>query len=67
MVALGKKMKRNYYIAVPVAGFLLRLLLGEKSVEVLKSSNVSCEKIKKEGFQFIYPTLDAALRGLLQR
>ncbi len=67
MVALGKKMKRNYYIAVPIAGFLLRLLLGEKSVEILKSSNVSCEKIKKEGFQFIYPTLDTALRDLLQR
>lgn len=67
MMELGKKMKRNFYIAVPVPDFLLRLLLGERSIEVLKSSNVSCEKIRKQDFQFIYPTLDVALRDLLHR
>jgi uncharacterized protein (TIGR01777 family) len=67
MMELGNKMKRNFYIAVPIPGFLLRLLLGERSIEVLKSSNVSCEKIRKQDFQFIYPTLDAALRDLLHR
>ena len=67
MIELGNRMKKNFYISLPVPGFVLRLLLGEKSTEVLKSNNVSCEKIKKQGFQFIYPTLDAALRDLLHR
>jgi uncharacterized protein (TIGR01777 family) len=67
MTELGSRMKRSFYIPVPVPGFLLRFLLGEKSTEVLKSNNVSCDKVKKQGFQFIYPTLDAALRDLLRR
>ena len=67
MIELGNRMKKTFYISLPVPGFVLRLLLGEKSTEILKSSNVSCEKIKKQGFQFIYPTLDAAFRDLLRR
>ncbi|HEY4153916.1 MAG TPA: TIGR01777 family oxidoreductase [Puia sp.] len=67
MIGLAKRIKHNFYIPLPVPGFVLRLLFGEKSIEVLKSSNVSCEKIKKQKFQFIYPTLDAALRDLLRR
>lgn len=67
MTELGKRMKRNFYILMPVPNFVLRLLLGERSIEVLKSSNVSCDKIKKQGFQFVYPTPDAALRDLIGR
>jgi uncharacterized protein (TIGR01777 family) len=67
MIELGNRMKKSFYIVLPVPGFAVRLLLGEKSTEVLKSSNVSCEKIKKQGFQFIFPTLDSALRDLLHR
>ena len=67
MIELGNRMKRSFYISLPVPGFVLRLLLGEKSTEILKSNNVSSEKIKKQGFQFIYPTLDAAFRDLLRR
>jgi uncharacterized protein (TIGR01777 family) len=66
MIELGNRMKKSFYVPLPVPGFVVRLLLGEKSTEVLKSSNVSCEKIKKQGFQFIFPTLDAALRDLLR-
>jgi len=67
MTEHGKRMKRNFYILIAIPGFMLRLLLGERSIEILKSSNVSCDKIRKQGFQFIYPTLDAALRDLLGR
>jgi uncharacterized protein (TIGR01777 family) len=66
MIELGNRMKKNFYIPFPVPGFLLKGLLGEKSIEVLKSSNVSCDKIKKQGFQFIYPTLDGAFKDLLR-
>jgi NAD dependent epimerase/dehydratase family enzyme len=67
MIELGNRMKKTFYISLPIPGFIIRLLLGERSTEILKSSNVSCEKIKKQGFQFIYPTLDAAFRDLLRR
>ncbi|MDP4129362.1 MAG: TIGR01777 family oxidoreductase [Bacteroidota bacterium] len=67
MIELGKRIKGNFYIPFPVSGFLLHSLLGEKSIEVLKSSNVSCDKIKKQGFQFIYPTLGSAFSDLLRR
>jgi uncharacterized protein (TIGR01777 family) len=65
MMELSNRMKHKFYLPLPVPAFALRLGLGEKSTEVLKSSNVSCEKVKKQGFQFIYPTLDAAFRNLL--
>jgi uncharacterized protein (TIGR01777 family) len=63
---LAKKMKGSYFIPMPVANFILRLMLGERSEEVLKSSNISANKLKQQGFQFIYPTIDAAFRGLIQ-
>jgi uncharacterized protein len=64
---LAKKMKGSFFIPIPVPNFLLRLMLGERSEEVLKSSNISANKLKLQGFQFIYPTIDAAFRDLIQR
>jgi len=61
---LAKLMKGNFFIQLPVPDFLLRILLGERSEEVLKSSNISGNKLKEQGFQFIYPTIDAAFRDL---
>ena len=59
------RIKRNsFFIPVYVPSFILKLMLVEMSVEVLKSTTVSCEKIKKEGFTFLYPTVGAALKGL---
>jgi NAD dependent epimerase/dehydratase family enzyme len=53
-----------FYIPVYVPTFFLKLILGERSIEVLKSATVSCEKIKSEGFTFLYPSIDSALRQL---
>ncbi len=39
-------------------------MLGESSIEVLKSATVSCEKIKQAGFAFLYPSIEAALTQL---
>lgn len=42
------------FIIFPIPAFLLRLLLGELSVELLKSANVSAQKIQLLGFQFLH-------------
>ena len=65
MLELAKKMKGNFFIPMPIPDFLLRLKLGDRSEEVLKSSNVSSNKLKQQGFQFIYPTIDTAFRDLV--
>jgi NAD dependent epimerase/dehydratase family enzyme len=40
-------------------------MLGERSVEILKSATVSAQKISNAGFVFNFPKLDAALKNLL--
>jgi uncharacterized protein len=62
---LAKKMKGSFYLPLPVPDFLLRLLLGARSEEVLKSSNISSNKLKQQGFQFIFPAIDGAFRDLI--
>jgi NAD dependent epimerase/dehydratase family enzyme len=47
-----------------VPSFVLKLVLGELSIEVLKSATVSCGKIHDAGFTFQYPSIDAALKAL---
>ncbi|HEY8688705.1 MAG TPA: TIGR01777 family oxidoreductase [Chitinophagaceae bacterium] len=69
ILKLAKKMRRQFYIPFHVPQFLLKLILGERSIEILKSATVSCEKIKATGFTFLYPSIDAALKeltGILQ-
>lgn len=63
--ALAKKAKGKLFIPVHVPAFVLKIVLGEMSVEVLKSATVSAQKIKDAGFQFTYPTIEAALNELV--
>jgi len=51
----------KYFIPIHAPAFLLKLALGERSVEILKSTSVSANKIKEEGFTFLYPGIDAAM------
>ncbi|MBO9200741.1 MULTISPECIES: TIGR01777 family oxidoreductase [Niastella] len=67
MLTLAKKMKGKFFIPVYVPAFLLKLAVGEVSIELLKSTTVSCEKIKSSGFQFLFPTLEVALDDLLKK
>lgn len=64
ILKLAKLMRGQFYIPLHVPQFLLKLFLGERSIEILKSSTVNKEKIKATGFTFLYPTIDAALKEL---
>jgi NAD dependent epimerase/dehydratase family enzyme len=64
ILTLAESMRGNFYIPVYVPAFGLKLMMGERSIEVLKSTTVSCEKIKSEGFTFLYPTIESAISQL---
>ena len=53
----------QFKIHVPV--WALKILLGEMSIEVLKSAKVSSKKIQDQGFEFKYPNISSALNQLL--
>jgi hypothetical protein len=57
-------LRGNFFVPLHVPAFALRLALGERSIEALKSATVSCDQIKNEGFTFIYPGIEAALLAL---
>ena len=65
VLQLAKMEKGSFFIPVFVPSFILKLVLGEMSIEALKSATVSCDKIKKTGFTFFYPTVHAALEQLI--
>ena len=61
---LAQLMKGSFFIPMHVPGFVLKLMLGTRSVEVLKSTTVSCKKIQQSGFTFLYPGIKPALQEL---
>ena len=67
IIKLAKKMRGQFYIPIHVPQFLLKLILGQRSIEILKSATVSCEKIKAAGFTFLYPSIEAALKELSKK
>ena len=67
ILQLAEKLRKQFYIPVHVPKLILKLILGERSIEILKSATVSCEKIKAAGFIFLYPSLDAALDELTKK
>ncbi|OQP53704.1 TIGR01777 family oxidoreductase [Niastella populi] len=67
MLTLAKKIKGRFHIPIYVPSFMLKLILGELSIEILKSAKVSCHKITDSGFQFVFPTLEVAVDDLLKK
>ena len=63
-LTLAEKMKGKFFIPMHVPSFVLKIMLGDRSTEVLKSTTVSNAKIKNTGFTFLFPTIDIALQQL---
>jgi len=64
ILQLAEKERGKFFIPVHVPSFVLKLMLGEMSVEILKSTTVNAEKIQQAGFIFQYPSIDTAISQL---
>ena len=67
IVQMAQIFKGKNFIIAHVPIFILKVMLGQRSTEILKSATVSCTKIKAAGFQFLYPSLEAALTRLANK
>jgi uncharacterized protein (TIGR01777 family) len=60
VLQFAKAVNGKFYIPFYVPGFVLKLVLGEMRIEVLKSATVSCNKILQAGFTFQFPNIETA-------
>jgi len=60
---IGSVLHRPHWLPVP--SFAMKLILGQKSALVLEGQYVVPEVLKREGFEFSYPSLLPALEDLL--
>ncbi|MEO5684986.1 MAG: TIGR01777 family oxidoreductase [Chitinophagaceae bacterium] len=64
---LAKAIKGSFYIPVHVPSVALKIILGELSIEILKSATVAASKIRSAGFNFIFPSIEAAVNELTRK
>jgi len=65
-LTLAKLIRKNFFIPFYVPAFLLKWVLGEMSIEILKSTRVNSYKIQGAGYHYQYPSLKAALQQLVK-
>ena len=63
-LSLAKALKAKFYLPINVPAFVLKIMMGQRSIEVLKSVTVSCKKILDTGFEFKFKTIEAAFKNL---
>jgi NAD dependent epimerase/dehydratase family enzyme len=64
--ALARVLKKPFWAPAPPA-FLLRLVLGDRSILVLGSTPATSEKLRATGFVHRFTDLDAALASVVKR
>jgi len=65
ILQLARCTRGKFFVPVFVPSFILKIVLGEMSIEVLKSTSVSCKKIKQTGFAFLHPAIISAIHRLV--
>jgi uncharacterized protein (TIGR01777 family) len=64
---LARLMNNNFFVPLHIPSFALKVVLGEMSIEVLKSTTVSSAKVQLEGYDFLYPRIEEALKELFKK
>ncbi len=67
VMTLARATRKNIFLPLRVPSFILKLILGEQSIEVLKSATVSADKIKGTGFVFRFPNIETAIADLTSK
>jgi uncharacterized protein len=60
------KQSTGLHLTAKVPSAILKVVLGEMSIEVLKSTTVSSNKAQENGFSFLFPTIQEAIASLSQ-
>ena len=58
------RQSKGFHLTLKVPSFVLKIALGEMSIEVLKSTTVSSAKIQRQGFRFLFPSIESAIKNL---
>jgi len=66
-IKLAEKVRNKFYIPIHIPCLFLKLMMGTRSTEILKSATVSNKKIKSAGFTFLYPAIESAIEDLASR
>ncbi len=61
-LTLARERKGKWYIPVHVPAFILKLMLGPGSIEILKSTTVDGNKIMQAGYRFSFSDIKNALK-----
>lgn len=67
MIRQLRKSYGRFSIPIKAPAFLLRLMIGEMSIEVLKSCTVSCHRAMNLGFRFEFKDIELAVDDLLRK
>jgi uncharacterized protein len=66
-IAIAKAVKNNLYIPINVPTFILKIMMGDRSIEILKSTRASCNKIVATGFTYLHPSIENAIANIEQK
>jgi uncharacterized protein (TIGR01777 family) len=66
-LTLANAMKGKFYVSMHVPAFVLKIMMGQRSIEVLKSTTASCKKIQGTGFEFKFNFIQDAINDLIQK
>ena len=64
VIEMAEKLRNKFYVPIHLPTLFLKLFIGKRTAEILKSATVSNKKIKSAGFTFLFPTIQSAIEDL---